>query len=527
MQQPKRDATLSSQPLSVDELLRPDAFPHAVGELALRETHISWVVLTGQFAYKIKKPVKLDFIDASTLELRRHYCAEELRLNRRLAPDLYVDVVPITVQDGRVMIGGHGPVLDYAVRMRQFAACDELPELLATNAVTTAQVESLARRLAAFHSSAAVAAAQRTPEKTDQMYEAVLGNLAQLLEHLEGVDPASLSRLVEWTLAQARALEDTFQLRERNGFIRECHGDLHAGNIVRDGNELVPFDCIEFDPRLRWIDVINDIAFLVMDLMSYGRNELAVVLLNRYLEATGDYRGVQVLPFYAVYRALVRAKVDALMAAQAHVRAAEFREKLRRRIQAASSWTTPRQPVLILMHGASGSGKSWLSKQLTAELPAIRIRSDLERKRLAGISVTQSATADVRQGIYSPHFTYRTYSHLADSAEGCLRAGLHVIVDAAFLDPAERALFRSLARQMGSPCVIVSCQADPATLAARILDRTKRANPSDANLSVLDTQLREIKPFDAAEQSCVVPIDTSAPDAVQRVVAAIRARCAL
>lgn len=511
--------------LVIDDLLRPDAFPHGVGELALRETHISWIVLTGPFAYKIKKPVKLDFIDASTLERRRHFCEEEVRLNRRLAPDLYLEVVAIRQREGRAAIGGDGPVLDYAVRMRQFAAADELPALLAERAVDVADMAALAERLATFHANAPASASERAPQRTIQMLEAVLGNMAHLLEHLEGVDPASLGRLVDWTYAEVRALEDTFLLRERSGFIRECHGDLHAANIVKQGDRLVPFDCIEFDPSLRWVDVMNDIAFLVMDLTTYDRADLAFALLSRYLECTGDYDGVRVLPFYATYRALVRANVDALTAKDVPSRAQELRDKLRRRIQAASSWTIPRQPLLILMHGVSGSGKSWLSSRLIPALPAIRVRSDLERKRLAGIGLTQHAPADVREGIYSPHVTHRTYGRMADCAETCLCAGLNVIVDAGFLAPAERGLFSSLALRCGAPCVIVSCQADPATLSQRVLERAKSHDPSDADLSVLDAQLREIQPFDPEEQEYVATIDTKEPDAVQRAVRFIRARC--
>lgn len=526
MQRPSTSRAEPDSPLAIQDLLKPEAFPHAVTRIELRETHISWVVLTGPFAYKIKKPVKFDFIDASTLERRRHYCDEELRLNRRLAPQLYVDVVAITRTKGRAIVGGDGPVLEYAVRMQQFAASDELPELLARNAAGVDEFTALGELLAQFHLGAAAAPPTAAPKKTEQMYDSVLGNLAQLITHLGSLEPAAnLGRLVDWTHDAARALESVFQTREKSGFVRECHGDLHAANIVRSRHRLVPFDCIEFDSRLRWIDVMNDISFLVMDLLSHQRGDLAFVLLSRYLEVTGDYDGARVLPFYAVYRALVRAKVDAMTAEQVPARALEFRNRLQQRIRAAARWMTPRQPTMILMHGASGSGKSWLSERLVHQVQAIRIRSDLERKRLAGLGAQQSATAGVRQGIYSPQFSHRTYGRLADCAENCLRAGFSVIVDAGFLDTADRQLFRALATRLGTPCVIVSCQADPMALAARVLERSaRREGPSDATLSVLDTQLREIQPFEASEQPCVVPVDTNEPDAVQRVAAAIAAR---
>lgn len=522
-----RDTDPGTEHFPIRELLVPEAFQHPVSEIALRETHLSWIVLTGSFAYKIKKAVKFDFIDTLTLERRRTLCEEELRLNRRLAPELYMDVVAITRKAGRVVVGDNGSVVEYAVRMQQFPASDELPVLLAHQDVTLAQMEALGESLAQFHLNAPIATRVQAPEKTEQMYQSVFGNLAQLLAHFQGEHSAGLNRLIDWTHDTAQALEPAFEARERDGFVRECHGDLHAANVVRLGGKLVPFDCIEFDPRLRWIDTINDVAFLVMDLTSHDRSDLALAMLSRYLEVTGDYEGVHLLPFYSVYRALVRAKVDALAAAQVPTRAAEFQDRLQRRIRAALTWATPRQPMLILMHGVSGSGKSWLSRQLVPELRAIRIRSDLERKRLAGMPPTQSAAGHVREGIYSPQFSHRTYARLADSTEAGLRGGFDVIVDAAFLDGTDRELFRVLAKRIGVRRVIVSCHADRIALTERMSERSsEHSDPSDASLSVLDAQLRELKPLDLAEQPHVIAVDTSESDAVLRTAAAVRGRAA-
>lgn len=511
--------------VDIRELMRPEAFTHPVGTIDMRETHISWVVRTGSFAYKIKKPVKLDFIDASTLQRRRFLCEEELRLNQRLAPQLYVDVVPIARTSAGSVVGGNGPVIDYAVRMQQFAASEELAALLESGSVDGTQLAALGETLAKFHMTTPVAPPKRAPERTQQMYDLVLGNLAQLLAHLDSPQPsAQLGRLVDWTHDRADVLEPIFQMREQSGFVRECHGDLHVANIVRVCGRLVPFDCIEFDPRLRWIDVMSDIAFLVMDLSSHGRADLAFALLSRYLEVTGDYDGLRVLPFYAVYRALVRAKVDALMVENVPARAAEFHDRLWKRLTAAQAWIAPEQPRLILMHGASGSGKSWLSGHLVPALHAVRVRSDLERKRIAGIEATEQAAAHVREGIYTPAFNHRTYARLADCAESCLRAGLSVIVDAAFLETTDRRLLRTLAERLKVPCVIVSCEADPITLAQRVDRRlAEHHDPSDATLSVLDAQLREFQPFEPVEELCVIHVETGDPSAVQRVTDEIRA----
>jgi len=527
MPQVTSDTRARAEDFPIRELLTAGAFHHPITKIELRETHISWIVLTGTFAYKIKKAVKFDFIDALSLERRRVLCEEELRLNRRLAPELYLDVVAIVRTSGGLLVGGDGPAIEYAVRMRQFPASEELPTLLAATDINDVEMEALGELLARFHLDAAVATPLRAPEKTEQMYQSVFGNLAQLLSHFHGEHAAALSHLIDWTHDTAQALERVFEMRERDGFVRECHGDLHAANIVRLQGQLIPFDCIEFDPRLRWIDVMNDVAFLVMDLASHDRSDLALVLLSRYLEVTGDYEAVLLLPFYAAYRALVRAKVDALAAEQVPARAAAYRDRLQRRIRAALEWATPRRPMLILMHGASGSGKSWLSRQLVPELRAIRIRSDLERKRMAGMQPTQSEPAGVREGIYSPHFSHRTYARLADHTEACLRAGFDVIVDAAFLDVTNRELFRALAKRVGAGHVIVACQAAPATLAERLIERSAgHSDPSDATLPVLDTQLREIKPFELAEQQDVVTVDTKEPDALRRTAAAVRRRSA-
>ncbi|MEQ1579297.1 MAG: AAA family ATPase [Steroidobacteraceae bacterium] len=506
----------------ISELLHAAAFPHPTVAIALRETHISWVILSGPYAYKIKKPVKADFIDATTLELRRFYCEEELRLNGRLAPEIYLDVVPITRTNGRLTVGGPGPAVEYAVRMRQFPPEEELPALLAANAVSVTDIVSLGSLLAGFHLSLPSAPWNGRFDATAKMLETVFGNLGQLNADLERAGSAAhLGRLIDWTGHTAEALEGHFQERERNGFIRECHGDLHLANIVRIAGRLIPFDCIEFDAGLRFIDVINDVAFLFMDLMSHDRPDLAFAMLSCYLETTGDYEGVRLLPFYAVYRALVRAKVDAYAALKMPARAKEYRQRLQQRLRTTASLTDPPQPALVIMHGVSGSGKSWLSERLVPALPALRIRSDLERKRMTG-TLGQSGRADVGQGIYTPGLSHRVYAHLADSAEICLRAGCNVIVDAAFLHAADRELFQGMATRLRTRFLIVACEADTEALAARVAERARVGqDPSDATAAVLAEQLKNLAAFSPQEQPHVVRVRTVDGDAVPSVVARV------
>jgi predicted kinase len=310
-------------------------------------------------------------------------------------------------------------------------------------------------------------------------------------------------------------------MREQQGFIRECHGDLHAGNVVRLNRRLVPFDCLEFDPKLRFIDPINDLAFLAMDLMSQQRTDLAFALLSRYLEVSGDYEALRLLPFYAVYRALVRAKVDALSAMQLRERRGEFLGRMLRRLHAASTWIDRKTPTLILMHGPSGSGKSWLSERLVPALNAVRVRSDVERKRLAGVADTQSATTKLPEGCHSPEFNARTYSHVTDCASHCLRAGFTTIVDAASLDAADRKKFRTLAARLSVRYLIVSCVAPPAVLAQRVACRTLANNDaSDADAAILQHQLHDFQSIAGDEARHAVCIDTQRHDAIDRVRAA-------
>jgi uncharacterized protein len=508
-------------PLQIDELLVSSAFPHPVTELRLVETHISWVVLTGAFAYKIKKPLKLDFIDTSTLERRQHYCNEELRLNRRLAPQLYRRVVPITRQNGHVLVDGTGTAIEYAVCLKQFPADQELPALIERGDVSTQEALQLADTIAQFHLQAPASSGAQAPETTQRMYETVLDNLEQLLAHTSqrGRLP-ELRRLWDWTRAGIGTHESAFEARARTGHIRDCHGDLHAANIVRVDGRLVPFDCIDFDPYLRWIDVMSDVAFLVMDLQSRGREDLATVLLNRYLEITGDYEGVRLLPFYAVYRALVRAKVDAITIQRSPRLTDQFAARLQRRVQIAITLIERPRPILLLMHGLSGSGKSWLSEQLIVPLKALRIRSDMERRRLAHSS---PAASGFKQGRYAPEMSHRVYARLIECAESCLQAGVNVIVDAAFLDESDRELFTGLADRLRVTCVFISCQADPATLRNRVGARAgSGTDASEADQSVVNAQLRDFKPLSTQEHRPYIEVDTQDGDVVAKVVGAVR-----
>jgi aminoglycoside phosphotransferase family enzyme/predicted kinase len=515
----------ASLPAFTPRDLTPAAFSHPVVRLEVQETHISWIVLTGAFAYKIKKNVRFDFLDASTLERRHELCEEELRLNRRLAGDLYVDVVPITREAASLRVAGQGQVVDYAVRMKQFDATQELPALLDRRAVRDDELVDLAVRLAEFHRLAAEAPASHDFPHTQQLHDAVLGNLALLLSHLNDQTlMPEIGPLVDWTHDYLHESLDALRSREQHGAIRECHGDLHARNIVRWAGRLVPFDCLEFDPKLRWIDVMNDVAFLVMDLTAHARTNLAFTFLNAYVERTGDYEGLRHLRFYAIYRALVRAMVDGLGAEEMPEQRVELHARLRSRIKAAWTYVERPRPALIIMHGLSGSGKSWLTEHLIAPLAAVRMRSDVERKRIAGLDAG-CTPADFGQGLYNPEMTRRTYVRLLQCAENSLIGGINTIVDAAFLTRSHRRSFRELATRAGSSFMILACQADVATMVRRLEKRgQRRADPSDADVAILAQQHQLTEPLDAEERADTLALDTTNPKALHYALAAIRRR---
>lgn len=505
-------ATNQAEPPLIRALLSdPACYGHAVGRVQLIETHISWVLLTGEVAYKIKKPVDMGFLDFSTLALRQQACTDEVRLNRRLAAEYYLGVVTITGSPDAPRIDasdGHGAVLEYAVKMRQFPVDVTLDRLDERGELGAGQIDSLAARLAKFHlSECAVAPADSPWGEPDTIAKPVAENFQLLAERVD--DP--LAMLQDWCIAEHERLTPLMRERKRDGFIRECHGDLHLGNLAWADGELVIFDCIEFSAALRWIDVISEVAFCYMDLLHRGHRDLAMRFLNAWLEASGDYAGIALLRYYAVYRALVRAKVAALRAGQSGGRDAEAsRAEVSACLKLAGQLAQNRQPQLCITHGLSGSGKTTLTQSLLQEQGMVRLRSDVERKRLAGLEAAARSGGGIAQGLYAPEFGRRTYEHLAYLAECLLDAGWPVVVDAACLARWQRDLFRDLAQRRAVPFRILDMQADPATLRERVRLRTVQgSDASEADLRVLEHQLATAQPLDADELAAATRISAA------------------
>ncbi|ADE13432.1 aminoglycoside phosphotransferase [Nitrosococcus halophilus Nc 4] len=500
----------------IKALQQPKVYHHAVENLTLIETHISWLVLTGPYAYKIKKPLNLGFLDFSTLDKRRHYCHEELRLNRRLAPEIYLEVVPISGSPAHPRLGGADTPIEYAVKMVQFPQQARLDYCLQRGELSPKLIENLAHKVAAFHQSIAIAPQDSPYGTPEAVLQPALENFEQVNSFLEEEkeDQKRLARLRQWTEEKWRQLQPEFIGRKKAGFVRECHGDLHLGNIALRESQFIIFDCIEFNENLRWIDVMSELAFLVMDLEDRGRPDLAHHCLNRYLERSGDYPGLAVLGYYQVYRALVRAKVTAIRLGQtpSAPEAQAIKERYRSYLKLASSYIQPAQTFLIITHGLSGSGKTTLSQPLLDHLGAIRLRSDIERKRLHGLNPRDRPGEGVATGMYSAQSSRQTYQHLQQLAQTVLAAGYPVLVDAAFLKQAQRQAFQDLAQTLGVPFAILDFRCEPQQLQQRIRERQRQdRDASDADLAVLEHQQTTQEPLTEAEQNITLPIETSQP----------------
>ena len=471
--------------------------------LPVIETHISFVLLGGTSAYKIKKAVNLDFLDFTTLAARRFYCAEELRLNKRLAPSVYLDVVPITGSIDAPVLGGQGAPIEYAVKMRQFDQEGLLSRVLARGELKPDLVDDIAAAVAAFHARTARAEADAPFGRAASILRPVRQNFVQMLEAVrDDDDRAHLERLLAWTEAEAARLGPTFERRNRDGFVRECHGDLHLGNIALVDGRATLFDCIEFSPSMRWIDVMSDVAFLIMDLRDHCRPDLAARFLNGYLESSGDYEGLAVVRFYVIYRALVRAKIACLRLAQTAAEAERARliDEYRTYLALAIAQTRPAHRGIFITHGVTGSGKTTRAQAIVEASGAVRIRSDVERKRMVGVDSRARTASPVGAGAYSDELTRRTYDRLASLAREIVASGFAVVVDAAFLRRWQRDLLRRVASDLHVPFAIADCTAPERVLRDRVGQRLATGrDASEATIEVLEHQLATAEPLASDE----------------------------
>ncbi|MFA6051484.1 MAG: AAA family ATPase [Methylobacter sp.] len=517
---PNSDSTL------IKALCEPDIYDPEAAFVSLVETHISWVLLTGLYAYKIKKPVNFGFVDFSTLEKRQFFCNEELRLNRRLAADLYLEVVPITGQPDHPQIGGTGEAIEYAVKMARFPAGQLLSERAKQRQLGADEIDQIVRIIADFHEMIENASEQSPYGDKENIKHWFVENF----DHIEPLldddhHKQQLQAIRNWGDDEWIKKSELMQLRRQQGYVRECHGDLHLGNMTLINGKVTLFDCIEFNPMLRWIDVISEVAFLFIDLLHFGYDRYAHRFLNHYLQHTGDYQGLALFRYYLVYRALVRAKVSLLRMAQSpndDVVCKQVRSDYTVFANLAERYIKDTRPLLIITHGFSGSGKSTLAGQIAEEIGALQIRSDIERKRLFGYRAQEHTGSGIDSGLYTLEAGQKTYQRLAELAKALLDAGFSAIIDATFLKSEQRSMFQRLADECGAQFFIIDFQASDEELCRRIQQRQNDA--SEATLDVLHQQQQSAQPLSQEEQAHVIAIDTESDNALELLVHNFTAR---
>lgn len=501
----------------------PTLYPHSVDGFRVMETHISWIILTGSYAYKLKKPLDLGFLDFRELEARRYYCEEELRLNRRLAETLYEAVIPISGTEDAPELNGNGTPIDYALRMRQFDPEQTLDHLCDRDELTSAHLDELASRIARFHQSVPALEPGHPMGDPAHLRQAMRDNFSAVRESLrDEADRRQADALETWWESTFEQLEPRLAQRLDNGSVRECHGDLHLGNIAWFEERITVFDCIEFNEPFRWIDTANDLAFLLMDLESRERRGAAFRVLNRYLEYHGDFAALPLLGFYKAYRAMVRAKITLLLPASDAGEETALMERYRNYVRLAERYSVFPQPWLAITTGYSASGKSYISGRLAEHFGMIRIRSDVERKRLFNLAPTQSSDSGKDSGIYTPQATRQTYERLETLAREALMAGFPVIIDSAALKQDERESLHAIAEALGLPSLLVSCEAPEPVLRQRIRERAKHSDEvSEATEAVLDDQLTIGEPIAPGERAHTVHINTDQPEGLELLIRAV------
>lgn len=512
----------------VAALLEPGAYPERPATIEHRQTHISHLFLTPQHVYKVKKPVDFGFLDFSTFEQRRHFCYEELALNRRISPDVYLQVVKIRRgPGGRIAIDGPGDVLEHAVMMRRLPAEGAFDLLLAQNRVSPEQVRDLGRMVGGFH-----LAAETSPEIAESgSPDGVARNVVENFEQTADVVGKTISRgkyrrLQDYSMAFLEAHRELFERRAAAGRIRDCHGDLHTAQVFLTPEGVRIIDCIEFTKRFRYTDVVSDMAFMAMDLDYNDRHDLARVFVDSWLDRTGDHEGLDLLDFYKVYRAYVRGKVEGFRLADPHMPKDE-KDAATQRARAYFNLAyfyiqRPATPRLVLSAGSIGSGKSTIARYLAADTGMALISSDVVRKRLAGVAPRERHYDAFGAGIYTPEFTERTYTEMLDLARAFLQEGRSVVLDATFGSRERRDAASALAAATGADYWAVECVATDETVQERLRRRQHRGGSvSDGRWEIYQQEKQHFQPLAEVPEGRHVVVHTSSrpvSESVQFVV---------
>jgi hypothetical protein len=497
-------------------LLQPSVYPHPVGEVALIQTQMSFLFMAGDYVYKIKKPVNLGYLDYTTLSRRHALCLEEVVLNRRLTTDVYLDVVAIRRANGGYAFGGNGRVVEYAVKMRRLPVDRMLNILLSIGSAEPEMMRHLANKLAGFHHIAArgpdidpfgsPASVRVNVEENFTQTERYIGRLVNAGMH---------RRLRDWSLGFLLDKPALFESRVLAGRIRDCHGDLHSQHICF-ADSIQVYDCIEFNDRFRYCDVASEISFLAMDLDRHGRGDLAKTFVEAYLKASGDYDIPALLGFYKCYRACVRAKVEGFKSDDPYIGAAEksSAESASRLYWGLAARYARSRPLLIVMTGLMGTGKSTLAEQLARQAGFEVLSSDVMRKTMAGVSLSEHRLVGQGEDIYSPDFTRRTYDALYEKADLMLKRGQDVILDASFKQRADRMRARDLAANLGADYLIIECVLDEAQTKTRLERRMAEGrSPSDGRWELYASQKGEFDIITTDTEGRCLVVDTASSPA--------------
>ncbi len=498
----------------VKEMLSPVLYGKGVRRVRLIQTHTSWVFIAGDFAYKVKKPVNFGFLDYTTLSARRFFCAEELRLNRLLSPDMYLDVLPITEERGKLRIGGTGRVIDYCIKMRALPQSALMTERLRKHQVGFIHIDEIARRISDFHRRAErgrqvgqYGSSEIIKVNWDENFAQTVDFLGKTISQNEF---GEIKEVVERFIAKQREL---FRCRRQGGFVRRCHGDLHSKNIFITDRVYI-FDCIEFNPRFSCCDVASEVAFMAMDLDYFNRHDLANFFIERYLVYSGDEGVLPVLNFYRCYRAYVRGKVtgfqlnDPTISRQAKRRAKDV-ARLYFQLAARYARLIEERPWLVVVMGLPGTGKSYLARKFAARRLAVHLMSDSIRKQLLGIPVDEHRFDGYGQGIYTAAISQKTYEEMLYRARVFLSGGQSVILDATFLSEETRNRCRELGEKLGVPVLFVWADCPEETVVRRLRRRRTAQSLSDAKITVYRAMRERFKP--PASSRDLLRIDTREP----------------
>jgi hypothetical protein len=501
-----------------EQLKNPRFYGPHVHSVEVLQTHISYVALTGGYAYKVKKPVDFGFLDFSTLEKRKFFCEEELRLNKRLCPDIYLDVLPITQRDTTLELDGKGKIVDYVLKMKEFPQDQIMTNMLKQGSIDEETMDHLCMLLIDFYAS------QEPSEEITKYGElnAVKENIDENFEQVKPYIDVTIPKDTYWFIKEAATKfferkKKVFGRRMKEGRIRDCHGDLHSGNIVVAGNKIHIFDCIEFNDRFRFSDVASDIGFLAMDLDYQNYPYLSSYFIQRYVEKSGDADVFDLLNFYKSYRAFVRGKVHGFQLNDPYIDPAKKKgitEITRKYFDLSRYYTSlfsldlhPGKPVLFLVSGLTGTGKSTVARKIAVDYHATQLNTDVVRKEVASVDQFERHHDSFNTGLYDPKKVDETYEQVMERAAVVLKQKKNVVLDATFQKKRYREMAQHIAAKHHAILLMVQCVSPDTVVKRRLEQRVKKKSVSDGRWEIYLQQKQTFEPFTADEQS--LAMDTS------------------